>query len=321
MLNKKSKALQLGQILALLASLLIAAQIGFILFVGTPLCLNGGCKVVEQLTKVSPLVFNLAGLCFFQVIFWGFRAARNQPRRLPQWVKALLLAGLAVEGVLISFQYSVAQAFCVYCLGILAFIVILNLLVGLKQAIPGLLLFVVVSLAFASLEINPPQTSERAFTAGIFASRAGSTKDAESFLFFSSTCAHCEKVITALQTNDRSTVFFNPIDRVKDLNLANLSRTDTYSPAANRALLSALGIEDIPVLMTKTPEGLSIRRGAAAILAYLDKTTLANPARQSGEAPTPVGQAVIPGLDTKDGCSVTTDCTDNLNKSSGQPGL
>ena len=54
MLQKKNTALQLGQFLALVASLLIAGQIGYTLYQGAPLCLNGGCKVVEKLAKVSP---------------------------------------------------------------------------------------------------------------------------------------------------------------------------------------------------------------------------------------------------------------------------
>ena len=309
MLNRKSTILQLGQFLALFASLLIAAQIGFILYQGTPFCLNGGCKVVEQLTRVSPLVFNLVGLGFFQVIFWGLRAARNDLRHLPQFVKTLLLAGLAVEAVLISFQYLVAQAFCAYCLGILAFIFVLNLLIGFKQTILGLFLFTVVALAFASLETSQPKTNEQAITAGIFASRPGATKQPESFLFYSSTCPHCEKVIAALKNNGRPTLHFNPIDQVNHLEFPGIVRHARYSPAANRALLTALGIEEIPVLMTKTPEGLSVLRGETAILAYFDKTSSAEPAGQSGSSATPAAPPAIPGVENKEGCAVATDCS------------
>ena len=182
MLNRKSTALQLGQFIALIASLLIAVQIGYILYEGSPFCLNGGCKVVEQLTRVSPMVFNVVGLLFFQMIFWGLRVSQGEWRRLPQYVRTLLLTGLAVEGVLISFQYLVANAFCAYCLGILSCIILLNLLLGAKQAAPALLLFVAVALAFASLDLNQnkkgeapaaQRTGEPAFTAGVFASRTG----------------------------------------------------------------------------------------------------------------------------------------------------
>ena len=104
MLNNKNKGLQLGQSLALLASLLIAAQMGYTLYQGNPFCLNDGCRVVERLTRVSPLVFNLAGFFFFQAVDWGLRSSRYELRQLPQFVKTLLLAGLAVEGVLLEVE-------------------------------------------------------------------------------------------------------------------------------------------------------------------------------------------------------------------------
>jgi len=320
MLNKKNKALQLGQPIALLASLLIAGQIGFTLYQGTPFCLNEGCKVVEQLTKVSPLVFNLIGLVFFQAIFWGLRSSRNEMRRLPQFVKTLLLAGLAVEAVLISFQYLVAHAFCAYCLGIFACIVVLNLLIGFKQAVPGLFLFGVVSLAFASLELNQIKTGGHAFTTGVLASRPGTASTAENFLFFSSACTHCERVIASLKTNDRPTVHFNPIDQVKELDLPKVTRSPNYIPASNKALLTALGIDQIPVLITRTPEGLSIRQGEAAILAHLGKPGLAETGGPSGASAVPAPQTIIPGLESKNGCSVATDCTDASGGASRQSG-
>lgn len=319
MLNKKSKGLQLGQSIALIASLLVTAQIGYILYQGTPYCLNSGCKVVEQLTRVSPLVFNLVGLFFFQAVYWGLRSSRYELRQVPRFIKTLLLAALAVEGVLLSFQYLVAHAFCAYCLGIFAFIIVLNLLIGFRQAATGLFLFTVVVLAFASLELNPAPKGASAFTAGTFASRPGSAKGVESFLFYASTCAHCEKVIASLQKNNWATVHFNPIDQVKSLELPGSSRTSSYSPAANRALLASLGIDEIPVLMTRTAEGITIRRGETALLAYFGKASFANTEGQShSSGATP--QSLIPNIEpSKDGCSVAADCTDGSSGVSPQP--
>lgn len=320
MLSRKSKTLQLGQSLALLASLLIMAQIGYTLYQGNPFCVNEGCKVVEQLTRVSPLVFNLVGFFFFQAVYWGLRSSGGETRQVPQLVKTLLAAGLAAEGVLISFQYLVAHAFCAYCLGIFACIVGLNLLIGFKQAASGLLLFTVVALAFASLQLSPAQPEASAFTAGTFASRPGTAKEAENFLFYASTCAHCEKVIASLHKNNWATVHFNPIDQVKNLNLPGSSRTSTYSPAANRTLLASLGIDEIPVLMTRTAEGVTIRRGETALLAYFGKASATDLAGQSRSAAAPAPQALIPGLEpSKDGCSVATDCTDGSTGVSRQP--
>ena len=53
---------------ALLASLLVAVQIAILLLGKEGLCLSQGCQVVDQLTRVSPLLFNIAGLLYFQVV-------------------------------------------------------------------------------------------------------------------------------------------------------------------------------------------------------------------------------------------------------------
>jgi uncharacterized membrane protein len=316
MFNKKNKALQLAQFLALVASLLIAGQIGYTLYQGAPFCLNEGCKVVEQLTRVPPLVFDAAGFLFFQIVYWGLRAARGEMRRLPQFVQTLLLAALAVEAVLIGFQFLVVQAFCIYCVGILVFVVLLNLLLGIRQIVPGFLVFTAAMLAFASLDFNQNVPGRQAFSTGVFASRPGLLKYPENYLFYSSTCAHCEKVIAALHHNARATIHFNPIDRVTSIDLPKTILNDSYSPDPNKALLASLEIDEIPVLMTRTVDGWSIRRGETAILAYLSLPSDSETTGQSGYSPVPGSQGDIPGLNSSDGCQVADDCPGDT---SGQP--
>ena len=307
MLNKKNKALPLGQLIALVASLLIAGQIGYTLYQGTPFCPNEGCKIVEKLTRVSPMVFNVVGFFFFQGIYWSLRAARGEVRRLPSLVPTLLLAALAVEAVLTSFQYLIAQAFCVYCLAILGCVVFLNCLLGFRQILTGVLVFAAATLSFASLDLYQGVAGKQPFTAGVFASRPGVTTYPEHFLFYASTCTHCEKVIAALKNNVRATVHFNPIDQVTAIDLPKTTINPDYNPASNKALLSALGIDTIPVLMTRTPEGWSVRKGETAILAQLSLPSQAETSGQSGaSAASPSG---IPGLDTSNGCRVSADCT------------
>lgn len=311
MLKRKDRALQFGQFLALAASLLVAGQIGFTLYQGAPFCLNEGCKIVEKMTKVPPLVFNAVGLFFFQTIYWSLRAAKGERRRLPSFVPYLLLAALGGEAVLTSFQYLAAHTFCAYCLTILGFVVLLSCLLGLRQILAGALIAATVALAFASLDLYQPAAGRQAFTAGVFASRPGVTKYPEHYLFYASTCAHCEKVIASLQTNGRVTVHFNPIDRVNSIGLANATTNPAYAPELNKALLTSLGIKEIPVLMTKTSDGWNIRRGEAAVLAAL---SLPDPAAagtpRPGSLAAPAGQSLIPGLDGSDGCQVSSpDCT------------
>ena len=101
-MHRPSPALRLASFLALAAALLTAAQSAFILLRGDAFCLNEGCRVVEDLTRVPPLAVNLAGLVFFLTLFVGLRASGSLWRRLPRFVAPLLLAGLAVEGVFIG---------------------------------------------------------------------------------------------------------------------------------------------------------------------------------------------------------------------------
>jgi len=303
MLKRKNTVLQLGQFLALVASLLIAGQIGFTFLQGTPLCLNDGCKVVEKLTRVPPLVFNVVGFVFFQIVYWGLHAARGDQRRIPPFIKHLLLAGLAAEGVLISFQYLVAQAFCIYCVAILCFVVVLNLLMGLRQIVAGVIICAAATLSFASLDVHKSVPEKPAFTAGVLAQRPGTDTSVEHYLFFSSTCPHCEQVIASLKTNTRPTISFNPIDKVTTIDLPQLHYQPTYSPAINKALLGSLGIKEIPVLVSKTSEGVMIRRGESAILNYLAPPLPAAVNNTSGQS----DPLSLPGVN--DSCGVATDCT------------
>lgn len=314
MLNRKNKTLQLGQFIALMASLLIAGQIGYTLYQGTPFCPNEGCKIVEKLTRVSPMVFNVVGLLFFQVIYWSLRVARGEMRRLPSLVPTLLLAALAAEAILSSFQYLVAQTFCAYCLAILVCIVVLNCLLGFRQILSGVLVFATAALTFASLDLHQAVAGKQPFVAGIFASRPGLTTTPEHYLFYSATCAHCEKVIAALNNNARATIHFNPIDQVTAINLPKTTTNPGYNPALNKALLNAMGIDTVPVLMTRTPEGWSVRKGEAAILDQLSLPSRAETSGQSGASP--ATQSVIPGLETSDGCQVSADCTGPVSGSS-----
>ncbi len=307
-MHRPSTAIRLATFLALIAALLTAAQSGFILLRGDAFCLNEGCRVVEDLTRVPPLVVNLAGLVFFLALIFGLRASGSLRRRLPRFVAPLLLAGLAVEGVLFGFQLFVAEAFCSYCLAVLGAVVALNLLLGARQAAHGLLFFLAALLAFSSLELERPGQGGAALKDGIFASRTGTAADSEHHLFYSSTCAHCERVIGSLRTSSGATVLFHPIDRVQGLDLPGAQLRGDYDADANRALLTGLGLDEIPVLITKTADGFTILRGETAISARLGQP--ATPAAASGQSSVST-TPVIPGLPPTtqgEGCQVDTDC-------------
>jgi len=119
---------------ALLGALGAAVQSLMLLVQGKAICLNEGCRVVEGLTRVSPLYVNLAGLGFFvAVAVLAWRApGPTTGRRL---LGAMLLAGIGAEGVLFGYQTFVAKAFCSWCLAVFALVVVLNLLAGPRQAL------------------------------------------------------------------------------------------------------------------------------------------------------------------------------------------
>ena len=317
--HNKSGAIRLASLLALIASLMTATQVGLILFQGETFCPSDGCRLVEQLTKAPPLVFNLAGLLFFQAAYWGLRSSSGDPRRVPLFVPPLLQAGLATEGVLIGFQFLVVRTFCTYCLAILGVIVLLNLFLGLRHAAKGALIFTAALLAFASLDHDQATPTESALTVGVFASRQGTMAQPAHHFFYSSTCAHCEQVIAKLRGDSRATVQFHPIDAVTAIDLPQAVLRPSYSPQANKALLTALGIDEIPVLVTPTADGMAMVRGAQAIIAQLGLTQSATATvEQPGASTTPAAALPIPGQESKDGCQVSTDCADPTSSPAGQ---
>lgn len=296
-------------VLSLMASLLTAAQILLILLRGDGMCFNEGCKIVDSLTTVPPLVFNLAGFLYFQGIFWGLLLDRRYPGWPLMTARVLALAGMATEGVLVSFQYFISETFCSYCLVIALFILLLNVSFGLKQIASGLLVFAVVVLAFAGLQFKGSGASEDiALERGTYGLRPADRAGTELSLFFSSTCRHCENIIELLKTRKSCAVRFQPIDEIYGLNFPGLERAPVYSARVNRNFLKALGIEEIPVLVAKDAGGIRILKGEQPIREYLDLNCQAPtpPASSATSESSPISGGFQPLQD--DACSVSKDC-------------
>lgn len=174
--------------LSLAASLVVAAQIAYSLIEGAPACLNEGCRVVESLTLVPPLLFNIAGLAFFQAVFWSFRLPGAQPSRRDGWLGLLLLSGLAAEAVLLAYQLFVARAMCSYCLLVFAFVLALNTAAGARQLVSALAVLAAVLAAFSSLAFMPSRVLPRnySFELGTYGVRTCDAPSKKIFLFFSS---------------------------------------------------------------------------------------------------------------------------------------
>ncbi len=304
-------------LLAMVGALLAAIQAILILVQGDILCLNEGCEVVEKLTTVPPIVFNVAGSAFFMLVFlslWlGARGGRG-------WIKlsrVLLLSGMAAEGVLVGFQYYVAEVFCSYCLIILSIIVVLNVLMGWRQVVGAVAVFAAVLVAFSSLEFTSLSESEVVVLEnGIYGSLKKEESATELFLFFSTTCPHCEEVIETLDEDFTCSLNFNPIDSLAASPLPELVVAPEYSPLVNRKFLKNIGITEIPVLVVKDNLEMRILKGQQNILEYMDQNCRVDAeggdvySEVSGMSSQSQGNAFqfTTPVTGDDGCSVDTDC-------------
>lgn len=305
--------------LALLGALGAAIQSTMLLVRGEAICLNEGCRIVEGLTRVSPLYINLAGLGFFLAVAaltlrapaagTGMRTGTGTARRL---LGTLLLAGMAAEGVLFGYQLFVARAFCGWCLSVFALVVLLNVLAGGRQTLRAAAVFAAALAAFAALRfgVMPPAGGGRALDRGTYGVRRCDDPAKQLYLVFSSNCPHCAEVLRTLESCNSCNFHFNPIDRIAGLDLPGVEQASTYDPGVNRELLALLGIDEVPVLLVPGPEGMSIIRGEKRILAFVRAECFraapvlnVDPSRLLGD-----GALELFRDEKDDGCKVQVDC-------------
>jgi hypothetical protein len=307
----RPKMTRLSLVVALGGTLLTLVQIILLESGLDGICFSGGCEIVDSQTTIPPLFFNFFGLVFFQVIFWCTWAGRRS-KELQFYVRLLLLAGLAAEGVLISFQYLVVETFCTYCLIIFSLVVLLNLLHGLHHAVSGVAIFVSVVIAFSTLQFKTT-TSESVGTGindlvkGTYATLTGDEKKAKLVLFFSSTCPHCERVIESMQQGTACTVDFNPVSKVTGFPLKTATFSENYDIGVNRTFMTFLGQKSIPVLLVEQRRNLQLISGGNAIMNYLDESCRLQPSpqRQSLSIFEPANELVLQPQDDSCGENIS----------------
>jgi uncharacterized membrane protein len=312
------KQAQTMQWTALLGCGLITTQIAIILVKGEAFCLNEGCKIIENLTLLPPLAFNLAGLFFFLAVVVASRYGRNQSQPGFDWLRPLLLSGLAVEGILVSYQMFVVQTACVYCLAVFALVVLLNIIPGRRQLLLGGAIFLAMLIAASSLNFGPSQALLQAknLGAGTLAVQSGAAPTGQLYLFFSADCPHCQNVLDALAGADDCELNFNPVDKIESLALPGLTYSSNYNSAVNRLLLSLLEIKTIPVMLARNQDDLAIIKGETAIIDYLKRTCFAKPSLPYSGA-TSADDAIGFSTDTAPAgeCEIEVECPDPLGQS------
>ena len=318
--QERSMATRLTLVVALGGSLLTLIQIILLESGLDGICFSGGCEIVDSQTTIPPVFFNFFGLVFFQTVFWCAWTGRRS-KELQYYVRILLLAGLAAEGVLVSFQYVVVEAFCTYCLIVFSLVILLNLPQGLHHAVTAVAMFVAVVIAFSTLQFKA--TTSESGDAGIkdlgkgtYAVLPGEENKPKLALFFSSTCPHCERVIKSLQQGTTCTVSFNPVSKVTKFPLTSLVVNENYDVGVNRGFMKFLGQKSIPVLLVEQQNNIQLLSGGNAIRNFLDESCRLQPsspqAKQSLNILEPNIALVLQTKDEscKDNILVDEDCVE-----------
>lgn len=300
---------------ALAASLLIGVQLCLIAWQGEAACLNEGCRVVEGLTRVSPLLFNLFGLLFFLVVGLTTALRRTWPAA-ERLTALLLLAAMAGEGVLLAYQYHVAREWCSYCLIIFCLVTLCNLLLGLRQVITGTMLVVAVNVAFALLRFEPVQTGKNiGLAAGTAAVRPGPAGARSVALVYANDCPHCMALLRKLPEFAACTIRLNPVGDPPPAAIPDLERINVFQPELNRQLLRLLQIDAVPILLVPENGGYQVIRSQTGIESFLqahctepETSQPASPGQNVPEtSPLPAEQSPPPSATDKE-CGVEVEC-------------
>jgi uncharacterized membrane protein len=297
--------------IALLGGTLTATQAGINWITGEGVCPNAGCRVVERLTTVPPLMLNLVGLAFFLLIFLIARPSRNRDRRDGGLLGLVLVSGLAFEAVLFAYQVFVAGALCSYCLTILALVVAMNLLCGVRQGVVAGAVSAAVVLPFSVLIFMPVGAGGQptSLKTAAYARKSCSSPTKEIYLIFSADCPHCQNVIDTLSECNSCDLYLNPIGAAVDLSLDGLEPNSGFSPEINRFVLNALGIDSVPVLLAREADGYRVIKGEKRIVTYVRGACFTqNPVLYYDRTSHMPDQEI--SVFTEDGgeCSVAIDC-------------
>ncbi len=299
---------------SLLAGAFIVLQIFFILAKGEAFCLNDGCSVVDKLTTIPPLYINLAGLLYFAALFSSNRWAGSGSRQGLDRTCLLLLLGLAVEGVLLSYQIFVIRTFCSYCLVIFSIIALLNLLCGWKLLRLSIPLFAVMLASFALLNFSPASLvalRSETLASGTYAVKRCSFPAQRLYFFFSADCPHCKNVLAVLEDCNGCEFHFNPIDKNQTIAFAELEYNSSYNPSLNRVILSLLNISTIPVLLVQNNDGLTFIKGEEAIIRYVNRACRGNEEESTIELPLFDDPGTTNFYEEQEGeCDIELECPD-----------
>jgi len=304
------------RIVALGASAITAFQAVINLITGSSICPNAGCKVVESLTSISPLYLNILGFIFFQVVFWLLGNLKSKPGNGRYLVDLTLLGGLAFEAALLGYQLFVAHSLCSYCLLILVFVIILNILYGARQMAVGAAIFAAVVISFSIMALFPASASSQKYSLknASYGIKSCASPNKEIYLIFSSDCPHCQQVIESLNNCNSCDLYLNPIDNISSLNIVGLEKNKSFSPGVNRLILEIFGIDSVPVLVVKDEESYRFIKGENQILNFIRRACFTHDeVLYFDKLPAAADKEITVLTEKDEECSVEIDCQSKEN--------
>jgi uncharacterized membrane protein len=299
------------RIVALGASVITAFQAVINLLTGSSICPNAGCKVVESLTSIPPLYLNSLGFIFFQVVFWLLGNLKSKPGNGRYWVGPVLLCGLAFESALLGYQLFVAHSLCSYCLLILFFVIILNILYGARQMAVGAAILSAVVISFSIMALLPASAGSQKYSLkdASYGLKSCASPTKEIYLIFSSDCPHCQQVIESLNNCNSCDLYLNPIDNISSLNIVGLELNKGFSPGVNRLILEIFGIDSVPVLVVKDEESYRFIRGENQILNFIRRACFTHDeVLFFDKSPAAADKEITVLTEEDEECSVEIDC-------------
>jgi uncharacterized membrane protein len=256
--------------ISFLTCLFISSQIAYLVYKGESFCIDEGCAIVEQMASIPPLYLNSFGFFYFFMILI-LSILTNRRYIGETLLRIILIFGVTGMGISLSFQIYVANNLCSYCFFVFIMVLLLNLLAGARQAIlsTGIVTSQLLFFSFFSFPASGHFTSNLSIHDGTYAVKNCEKPQRRLFLLFSEDCPHCHKVMEELKNCTSCEFHFNPVKNISSDILPGLTPIPSYKPEVNRAALSILNINSIPVLIAENKDGLTFIKGDKNIIQFI----------------------------------------------------
>ncbi|MEJ2730727.1 MAG: hypothetical protein P8185_19870, partial [Deltaproteobacteria bacterium] len=246
-----------------------------------------------------------------QLVFWLLGNPKTKPRSNHYLVGPLLLCGLAFDSALMAYQIFAAHSLCSYCLLILFFVIILNILYGARQMAVGFAISSAVVISFSILTLFPTGAGSKPYSLknASYGLKSCASPTKEIYLIFSSDCPHCRQVIETLNNCNSCDLYLNPVDNLSSLNISGLELNKSFSPQVNRLILEIFGIDSVPVLVVKDKESYRFVRGGNRILSFIRHACFTHDeVLYLDKSPADADREITVLTEKDEECSVEIDC-------------